>query len=220
MRILAIDTTGPACSVALRLPGQEDFLCTEPMQRGQAERLAPMAQDMLAHAGLAPSEIDRIGVAVGPGSFAGSRIGVAFARGLALATGAECVGISNLEWWLGEKGRSHDGPVVSVHDAKRGELVLQVFQGGLAQQDAATLSIETARKYADDLALPIWSGKAVMVVGSGLPLIAGSSDTGLWPPADLPGLLDLIEGQAPPFDAPKPFYARPPDAKLPGGREA
>ena len=94
MRILAIDTTGQGCSVALRAPGQADLVLTEAMARGQAERLAPMVEGILETAGLSPRDLDRIGVCTGPGSFAGSRIGVAFARGLALAVGADCVGIT------------------------------------------------------------------------------------------------------------------------------
>ena len=55
-----------------------------------------MVEAVLAEAGLAPGDLDRIGVTVGPGSFAGTRVGTAFARGLALATGARAVGIANL----------------------------------------------------------------------------------------------------------------------------
>lgn len=220
MRILAIDTTGPACSVALRCPGQDDRLCTEAMGRGQAERLAPMVQEILTSAGLEPHELDRIGVAVGPGSFAGSRIGVAFARGLALATGAECLGLSNLEWWLGKAGRAHPGLVISTHDARRGEIVLQGFLKGIPQSDALTLPVAEAREYLQGLVQPHKSGNDVMITGSALPILAGASDAGCLPLIDMPDLLDLVETAHPPFNPPKPFYARPPDAKLPGGVDA
>ena len=51
------------------------------MERGQAERLAPLVGELLDEAGMVSGELWRIGVATGPGSFAGTRAGTAFARG-------------------------------------------------------------------------------------------------------------------------------------------
>ncbi|MEE2526686.1 tRNA (adenosine(37)-N6)-threonylcarbamoyltransferase complex dimerization subunit type 1 TsaB [Hyphobacterium sp. HN65] len=214
MRILAIDTTGPACSVALRLPGPADHVSSETMARGQAERLAPMVRDLLAEVGLAPSGIDRIGAAVGPGSFAGSRIGVAFARGLALATGAECIGISNLQWWASSAEMPEAGSVLVVHDARRGEVVLQGFDPNGPLAAAETRPMEDARAA---LAASPGNGAHRVLTGTGAHLLDGGPER---QPPRLAALLDLIEAAKPPFHPPKPFYARPPDAKLPGGREA
>ena len=54
MAILVFDTTGAECSVALRVEGQPDIVLSETIGRGHAERLAPMAQDALKQAGIAP----------------------------------------------------------------------------------------------------------------------------------------------------------------------
>jgi len=70
---------------------------SERMQRGQAERLAPMAREAAAQAGVAFSELDRVAATTGPGSFTGVRVGLSFARALALALGKPCVGVSTLE---------------------------------------------------------------------------------------------------------------------------
>ncbi len=56
-----------------------------------------MAHELLAEAGVRWSEIERIAVGVGPGTFTGLRVGVATARGLAQSLSAELVGVSSLE---------------------------------------------------------------------------------------------------------------------------
>jgi tRNA threonylcarbamoyladenosine biosynthesis protein TsaB len=97
MLVLAIDTALNACSAALVRDGQT--LCTrvEPMARGQAERLAVMVDEIIGEAGVSFPTIDAIAVTRGPGAFTGLRVGLAFARGLALALNKPCLGFSTLE---------------------------------------------------------------------------------------------------------------------------
>ena len=67
------------------------------MHRGHQERLAPLVAEAMAQAGAAFPDLDRIGVTVGPGSFTGLRVGLAFAKGLAIALGIPCVGVGVLD---------------------------------------------------------------------------------------------------------------------------
>ena len=97
MALLVIDTCLAACQVGVFKAGRLVFGLSEPMERGHQERLAPMAAEVMAAAKLAFADLTKIAVTVGPGSFTGLRVGLAFAKTMALALGRPCVGVGTLE---------------------------------------------------------------------------------------------------------------------------
>ena len=94
---LAMDTSADVCAAAFIRDGVCLGAGRREMTRGHAEALVPMIQDIAATAGVALPDVDIVGVAKGPGSFTGLRTGIAAARGFALASGAQAVGVSSLD---------------------------------------------------------------------------------------------------------------------------
>ena len=129
--ILSFDTSAAHCAVALVCGDEILGSRTESLLKGQAERLIPMLEDVLKGAGKSWSDIDLIGVGIGPGNFTGVRIAVSAARGLALSLGVPAVGVSVFEALaFGTKGC-----VTIARDARRGMVFSQDFEDGLPVGD-------------------------------------------------------------------------------------
>ena len=123
--VLGFDTSAAHCAAAL-LCGDRIILRDEAMAKGQAERLVPLLEEMLAEAGIAWGDLCAIGVGTGPGNFTGVRISVALARGLALSLGVPAIGVTALE----AMAFGATLPVTVVIDARRDEVYVQGFSGG------------------------------------------------------------------------------------------
>ena len=95
--VLALDTSGPYCAVALLRDGIVLEQAAETMSKGQAERLMGLIQDVLDRHNVTYQDLSAIGVGVGPGNFTGIRIGVSAARGLALGLGIPAYGVNGFE---------------------------------------------------------------------------------------------------------------------------
>src|SRR5271157_2903814 len=130
MRVLAIDTALAACSAAVLDTEHGGIVAAEslPMTRGHAEALMPLVARVMDQAGMAFSDLDRIAVTTGPGSFTGLRVGIAAARGIALAAKKPAVGISTLAAFAAPHLAGHSGvPVIAAIDARHGHVYVQVF---------------------------------------------------------------------------------------------
>lgn len=139
MNVLALDTTMAACSVAAWHGNGIASSRFERMDRGHAETLMPMIGTVLVEAGLEYASLDRIAVTVGPGYFTGIRIGLAAARGLALATGLPLAGFTTLSAVAhGAKDDAPDGQEILVTlTSKRRDLYVQRFDCDAAALDEA-----------------------------------------------------------------------------------
>lgn len=229
MRILAFDTALGACSAALWRDGEVLARRLEVMARGQSEALVPMVVAVMEEAGVAFGALDRLAVTVGPGSFTGLRIGLAAARGMALAADLPVVGVTTLAAVArGVDPRAREGRSLLVAlDAGRPDLYVQAFGPDLSELGPPAAATP------EGIAALLPEG-AVTVAGNGAPRVrealagAGAGGEGTEPCFDTgPGLPDAahvaaIAAEREPVPAggertraPAPLYLHPPYAKLP-----
>ncbi|RCW27074.1 N6-L-threonylcarbamoyladenine synthase [Ciceribacter lividus] len=208
MIVLAIDTAGVDCSAAVYDSDKAAVLgaATETIGRGHAEKLMEKIDAALAAAGLPLEAVERLAVTVGPGSFTGIRVGVAAARGLALALGIPVVGVSTLAVLAAVETDS--SPVVAAVDAKRGEVYAQAFANGNAVTEPMLGSIGDVQDLVRRL--------GAHVTGSAASLLAGEAvET---PPDHFPiAIIARLGAASDPAGKPKPLYLRGPDAKPQAG---
>jgi tRNA threonylcarbamoyl adenosine modification protein YeaZ len=217
MRVLAIDTALEACSVALLDTAQPNGAIHEsqPMARGHAEALMPMIARVFERAGCDADVLDRIAVTVGPGSFTGLRVGIAAARGLALATGRPAIGLTTLAAYAAPLIAANDAmPVVSAIDARHDHVYLQVFGAG-----GLTLVKPRIARVAD--AIRVSLGGPPRIVGTGAEMLAHAWPANEKRPAavdnkrapDIAWIARLGAAAADTGAPPKPLYLRAPDAQ-------
>ena len=218
MKVLAIDTSLGLCTAVVS-DGAHVVARSEAMMRGHQEALAPLVQAVLRDANLKASELDGVGVTVGPGSFTGLRVGLAFAQGLGAALGRPVAGLSTLDA-LAASVAADGRPVAAVIDARRGQVYARLFDAAGAPLDEAEATPLT------DLAARLArAGQGGRLVGTGAHLATDVAPG--WGAVDLAGptaeaLIALTRRalSSGSTDAPRPQYLRAPDAtpptRLPG----
>jgi tRNA threonylcarbamoyladenosine biosynthesis protein TsaB len=133
LRILAIDTALEACAAAVLDTDRQGGLTSRsvPMIRGHAEALMPLIASVMSAADMEFAALDRIAVTVGPGSFTGLRVGVAAARGIALAAGKPAVGLTTLAALAAPFFDLDDSKaLLAAIDARHGHVYMQLFGPG------------------------------------------------------------------------------------------
>ncbi len=211
LRLLAIDTCLGACSAAAAVEGSVRAQAYEERRTGHAEAIVPMLERVLAEAGMPPESLERIAVTIGPGTFAGMRIGLAAAGGLKLATGAALIPVSSF-WAIGQRVLAAHGPfhqpLAIAVDAGRGQVYLELMDRSGEPMDGPVLIDIGA-------AIALVAGKEVLLAGSGALQIAGSAPERVVAGAFEPRAADfaVAAGCLPIATGPvHPLYFRPADA--------
>lgn len=161
MKILALDTSGRACSAAVA--EDETLLCEVYIDRGltHSVTLLPAVEDCLLRAGIAMAEMDAFAAAVGPGSFTGLRIGVNTVKAMAQAQGKPVLAVSTMDA-LAANAAGTAGLVCPILDARNRQVYTALYRDG--------------RKILADCALPIGEllekigGEDALFLGDGVPV--------------------------------------------------
>jgi tRNA threonylcarbamoyl adenosine modification protein YeaZ len=138
--ILGFDTSGPHCAAALHWGAGSVATRFEEMAKGQAERLIPLVEELLADQGYGWPDLDALAVGIGPGNFTGIRISVSAARGLALALKIPVIPVSNFEIMRGPGSVTDLAPQQVRLNAPRGANYVQTFENGRPVSDAELVS--------------------------------------------------------------------------------
>ena len=218
MKILGIDTSCAAASACVVDAADEGFLAlaAERADDNRAEALAPMVRRIVDSVG-GMASLERIAVTVGPGSFTGIRIGIAFARAMGLALKIPVVGVSTLHAFAAPLfSTSPGGPIAAVVDARHGAAYFELFDSYGASRGAPR---------------PMKLVEIVRAIGSGPARIAGDAAEALAAEAKRYGLaVENVTSAASPdaFDvakigarldpataAARPLYVKAPDVRAP-----
>ena len=146
MRLLALETSGAAGSIAAFAGGNLLHLLHLDSSRRSAQTLAPGCRQLLQKIGWQPRDVQLVAVTIGPGSFTGLRIGVTTAKTFAYATGAQVLGINTLEA-IAQHAPNEWQVISAIIDAQRQELFVGEFErvgnGRLAlRSDVRLVSID------------------------------------------------------------------------------
>ena len=199
MIVLAIDTAASLCAACVYdTQAGERGRAVLDLGKGHAEHLMGVIQEALEASGTAYADLGAVAVSVGPGSFTGVRVGVATARGLALALRVPAIGVSTLEALAAEARGDAPVPVLARIEAGRGQAYVAAFDGaGSASFGPAALATDEADAMIAD------AGDRLVVTGA-------TADIAVY--ARL-AAAKLASGET---DKPKPLYLRDADAKPQG----
>lgn len=216
MRILALDTSTEACSVALLLDGElrMRFQLTE---RSHAELVLPMVAGLLDEAGIALADLDGLAFGRGPGAFTGLRIACGVVQGLALGAALPVVPVSSLAAVAAQVPAATGETVLVCNDARMGEVywclyrreadgnVTPLGDEAVSPPDGVLARMPPAAHAAGN-ALPRYPALAERLRKAGLQL-----HDGLYPRADAIarlGAVELAAGRGVPAEQALPVYVR------------
>ena len=217
MILLAIDTSSTLCAACVydTAAGKELGRAVLDLGKGHAEHLMGVVHDAMAQAGVDFTQLERIVVAVGPGSFTGVRVGVSAARGFALALKIPAVGVTTLEAIAAAAQAAFGAKVVmAALDGGRGEINAAVYDegGALIHGPAATSlgdAAALARKYS-----PLLAGSAARMVAEEAAAGLQAGPTGATADVSVYATLGAAKQVG---ERPKPIYLREADAKPQAG---
>jgi len=222
MLILAIDTALDACAAAVLDTEAAELIAQESlaMKRGHAEALMPLIARVIEASGKGFEALDRIAVTTGPGSFTGLRVGLAAARGIALAANKPVVGLTTLTAYAAPVvSQNGEQPVISAIDARHDHVYFQVVSGNGGSLIRPRVAPIEEVLGASRFGAPHLVGNAARILADRWRADAPPPFTADPQPAPDIAWVAWLGAAVSPNTAPaRPFYLRAPDAKPQNGQ--
>ena len=166
MKLLAVDTSGPVCGVSVLVDGVIRYECAVQNKLTHSANLMPMVDTALSASSLSLSDLDRLAVVVGPGSFTGVRIGVSTVKALAHGAGKPCVAVNALEA-MAAGVTEFSGVICPIQDARAGQVYSAAFSAALPLE---RLLPDAPMKLEDYVAAISAIGDRFLFLGDGMPV--------------------------------------------------
>lgn len=167
MKLLAIDTSGPVCGVAIQTEQGTRYESAVTNKLTHSVNLLPMIDEAFQATNLTIADMDRIAVTVGPGSFTGVRIGVSTVKGLAHGANKPCVAVDALEA-MAAGVTAYDGIICPIQDARAGQVYGAAFKATGTRPER--LLPDAPLKLEDYLAAIAPLGERFYFLGDGMPV--------------------------------------------------
>ena len=223
MTLLALDTSAHLCAACIYDGKTAEILAerSDDIGRGHAEVLLSVITDCLAQANLDYKALSAIGVMIGPGSFTGVRVGIATARGLALALEIPVIGVSTLDA-VEEITRDAgvDGPLATLLNAGRDQAYCKISGYENTEQNMAPCVLEytTIANRINDTGITVCGSGSLPVQEQLDKPVVIRNEFATAPISTVAKIADnRIQTGTETSSSPEPLYLRPPDAKPQAG---
>ncbi|MBN1777397.1 MAG: tRNA (adenosine(37)-N6)-threonylcarbamoyltransferase complex dimerization subunit type 1 TsaB [Clostridiales bacterium] len=223
MIILAVDTSGPVCGVAVAKDGTIVYEAAAVNKRTHSASLMPMIDEALRRCALKVKDIDLLAAVTGPGSFTGVRIGVSTVKGMAHGADKPCAGVNALQALAAGISLS-EMLICPIRDARAGQVYGAAFETGMPPKRALEDMAAKLSDYLDAVLNCAKGGQALCFVGDGVATYRDAiretlKDRAVFPPASLlylrPSSVALLARFETPVDylTLMPYYLRAPQAE-------
>jgi tRNA threonylcarbamoyladenosine biosynthesis protein TsaB len=190
MKILVIDTSNWPLGVAVIVDGVVLGEVNTYLTKNHSLRLMPAVEQLLAQLDMKPKDLDGIGVAHGPGSYTGVRIGVTTAKTLAWTLQVPLLGVSSLQV-IAQNRAQFEGVIIPIIDARRGQVYRGTYQWNEDRQIAIQIEADRLQLVSELIEELQNDKRSLLFIGEGVKQHRNTLEEGLGEQAKFAREIDL-----------------------------